>query len=72
MTAYSRIQQQEFAREKNSYISIKQQKEVGTSYFDAATNTISSSQSSTTAMTRSIKSKQFKKNNFPFYFFSIP
>ena len=50
MTAYSRIQQQEFAREKDGYTSVKHQREVGTSYFDAVSNTISSGKSSTTAM----------------------
>ena len=59
MTAYSRIQQQEFAREKNDQTGVKQQKKVVISYFDAVSNTISSSQSSTTAMTRSIESKHF-------------
>ena len=41
MTAYSRIQEQEFAREKDGYTSVKHQREVGTSYFDAVSNTIS-------------------------------
>ena len=59
MAAYSRIQQQEFAREKDGYTSVKHQREVGTSYFDAVSNTINSSQSSTTAITRSIESKHF-------------
>ena len=59
MTAYSRIQQQEFAREKDGYTSVKHQREVGTSYFDAVSNTISSGQSSTTAMAGSTESEQF-------------
>jgi len=42
MTAYSKIQEQEFAREKDGYTSVKHQREVGTSYFDAVSNTISS------------------------------
>ena len=42
MAAYSRIQQQEFSREKDGYTSVKHQREVGTSYFDAVSNTISS------------------------------
>ena len=59
MTAYSRIQQQEFAREKDGYTSVKHQREVGTSYFDAVSNTISSGKSSTTAMDGSTESEQF-------------
>ena len=59
MTAYSRIQQQEFAREKGGYTSVKHQREVGTSYFDAVSNTISSGKSSTTAMDGSTESEQF-------------
>ena len=59
MAAYSRIQQQEFAREKDGYTSVKHQREVGTSYFDAVSNTISSGQSSTTAMAGSTETEQF-------------
>jgi len=59
MTAYSKIQQQEFAREKDGYTSVKHQREVGTSYFDAVSNTISSGKSSTTAMKGSTESEQF-------------
>ena len=56
---YSRIQQQEFSREKDGYTSVKHQREVGTSYFDAVSNTISSGKSSTTAMAGSTESEQF-------------
>ena len=61
MTAYSKIQELEFAREKDGYTSVKHQREVGTSYFDAVSNTIgkSSGQSSTTAMKGSTESEQF-------------
>ena len=59
MTAYSKIQQQELAREKDGYTSVKHQREVGTSYFDAVSNTISSGKSSTTAMKDSTESEQF-------------
>ena len=59
MSAYSKIQQQEFAREKDGYTSVKHQREVGTSYFDAVSNTISSGKSSTTAMDGSTESEQF-------------
>ena len=59
MTVYSKIQQLEFAREKDGYTSVKHQREVGTTYFDAVSNTISSGQSSTTAMKGSTESEQF-------------
>ena len=59
MAAYSKIQQQEFDREKDGYTSVKHQREVGTSYFDAVSNTISGGKSSTTAMDGSTESEQF-------------
>ena len=59
MTAYSKIQEQEFAREKDGYTSVKHQREVGTSYFDAVSNTISAGKSSTTAMKDSTETEQF-------------
>ena len=59
MAAYSKIQENEFAREKDGYTSVKHQREVGTSYFDAVSNTISSGKSSTTAMEGSTESEQF-------------
>ena len=59
MAAYSKIQENEFAREKDGYTSVKHQREVGTSYFDAVSNTISSGKSSTTAMKGSTETEQF-------------
>ena len=59
MSAYSKIQEKEFAREKDGYTSVKHQREVGTSYFDAVSNTISAGKSSTTAMEGSTESEQF-------------
>ena len=59
MAAYSRLQQQEFDSEKEGYTATKHQKEVGTSYFDAISNTISSGESSTTAMKDSTETDQF-------------
>jgi len=59
MTAYSRLQQREFDSEKEGYTATKHQKEVGTSYFDAVSNTISSGKSSTTAMKDSTEEDQF-------------
>ena len=52
-------QQQEFASESDGYTATKHQKEVGTTYFDAVSNTISSGESSTTAMKDSTETEQF-------------
>ena len=60
MSAYSKIQELEFAREKDGYTSVKHQREVGTTYFDAVSNTISSGKSSTTAMEGSQSQNSFK------------
>ena len=59
MAAYSRLQQQEFDSEKEGYTATKHQREVGTSYFDAVSNTISSGESSTTAMKDLTETEQF-------------
>ena len=59
MTAYSKLQEKEFASEKDGYTATKHQREVGTSYFDAVSNTISSGKSSTTAMKDSTETEQF-------------
>jgi len=59
MPAYSALQQQEFASESDGYTATKHQKEVGTTYFDAVSNTISSGESSTTAMKDSTETEQF-------------
>jgi len=59
MTAYTEIQQNEFLREKDGYTSVKHQREVGTSYFDAVSNTINAGESSTTAMKDSTETDQF-------------
>ena len=59
MTAYSRLQQREFDIEKEGYTATKHQREVGTSYFDAISNTVSSGESSTTAMEDSTETEQF-------------
>ena len=59
MKAYSKLQQLEFESEKDGYTATKHQREVGTSYFDAVSNTISSGKSSTTAMKDSTENEQF-------------
>ncbi|HZL86232.1 MAG TPA: isocitrate lyase [Candidatus Krumholzibacteria bacterium] len=60
MTAYSALQQAEFAAEANGYSAVRHQREVGTSYFDAVANVISNGQSSTTAMHDSTEAEQFR------------
>jgi len=59
MSAYSRMQQAEFAAEKNGYTATKHQHEVGTGYFDEVLKVISNGQSSTTALDGSTEKAQF-------------
>jgi len=59
MKAYSKLQQLEFESEKDGYTATKHQREVGTSYFDAISNAISSGESSTMAMKDSTENEQF-------------
>ena len=50
MTAYSRLQQAEFASEAHGYTATRHQREVGTGYFDDVANVIAAGQASTTAL----------------------
>src|SRR5437763_739519 len=59
MSAYSRLQQAEFAAEKHGYTATKHQHEVGTGYFDEVIKVISQGQASTTALAISTESAQF-------------
>src|SRR5438067_8751439 len=59
MTAYSRLQQSEFAAESNGYTATKHQHEVGTGYFDEVLKVISNGDSATTALTDSTEAAQF-------------
>ncbi|CAN5820548.1 isocitrate lyase [soil metagenome] len=59
MTAYARLQEQEFASEIDGYRATKHQSFVGTGYFDAVTQVISGGISSTTALTGSTEEEQF-------------
>ena len=59
MTAYSRLQQAEFAAEEHGYTATKHQREVGTGYFDEVAKVISSGQSSTIALEGSTEAAQF-------------
>ena len=59
MTAYSRLQQAEFAAEQHGYTATRHQREVGTGYFDEVAKVISSGESSTTALDGSTEAAQF-------------
>jgi isocitrate lyase len=59
MAAYSRLQQAEFAAEQHGFSATRHQREVGTSYFDAVSMTISEGRSATTAMAGSTETAQF-------------
>ncbi|KFB11115.1 isocitrate lyase [Nitratireductor basaltis] len=60
MAAYSELQEAEFASEANGYTATKHQREVGTGYFDAVSMAITGGQSSTTAMSESTETAQFR------------
>ena len=60
MTAYSRLQDAEFESEmQHHYSAVKHQRFVGTGYFDAVQNVISSGTASTTALAGSTEAEQF-------------
>ena len=59
MSAYSRLQQSEFAAEANGYTATKHQHEVGTGYFDEVVKVITAGQSSTVALEGSTEAAQF-------------
>ena len=59
MTAYSRLQQAEFASEAEGYTATRHQREVGTGYFDAIATAISAGQASTVALKESTEADQF-------------
>jgi isocitrate/methylisocitrate lyase len=60
MSAYSKLQQQEFTSEaQHGYSSVKHQRFVGTGYFDQVATVISSGTASTTALRGSTEEEQF-------------
>jgi isocitrate lyase len=65
MAAYSELQQREFGSETDGYSATRHQREVGTGYFDEVAMTISSGQSSTTALADSTEAAQFTKESVP-------
>ncbi len=60
MSAFVELQQKEFAAAELGFTAVKHQREVGTGYFDAVTQTIEGGQSSTTALTGSTEEAQFE------------
>ena len=59
MSAYSELQQAEFAAEKDGYTAAKHQREVGTGYFDQVAEVISGGKASTLALDDSTEAHQF-------------
>jgi isocitrate lyase len=59
MTAFVELQKKEFAAAEKGFTAVKHQREVGTGYFDAVTQTIQQGQSSTTALSGSTEDEQF-------------
>jgi isocitrate lyase len=59
MTAYSRLQQEEFVSEEDGYSATRHQREVGTGYFDEVRTVISGGNASTGALEDSTEKDQF-------------
>src|SRR6478736_5095532 len=59
MAAFVELQEAEFAAVDQGFTAVKHQREVGTGYFDAVTQTVQGSQSSTTALKGSTEDEQF-------------
>ena len=59
MTAYSRLQQNEFAADEHGYTATRHQREVGTGYFDEVAKVISAGEASTIALEGSTEAAQF-------------
>ncbi|HSR64113.1 MAG TPA: isocitrate lyase, partial [Xanthomonadaceae bacterium] len=60
MSAFVELQQAEFAAAEQGFTAVKHQREVGTGYFDAVTQTIQGAQSSTVALKGSTEEEQFR------------
>jgi isocitrate lyase len=59
MSAFVELQQKEFAAAERGFTAVKHQREVGTSYFDDVTQTVSGGKASTTALHGSTEDEQF-------------
>jgi isocitrate lyase len=60
MTAYVRLQEQEFALEPEGYTATRHQREVGAGWFDAVMSAVSGGESSTLALRGSTEEAQFE------------
>jgi len=60
MSAYVRLQEQEFAAEEFGYTATRHQREVGAGYFDAVLEAVTGGQSSTLALKGSTEEAQFE------------
>ncbi len=60
MPAYVRVQEREFARERDGYTATKHQREAGTGYFDQVLNVVSGGHASTGALAGSTEEEQFR------------
>jgi isocitrate lyase len=76
MTAYSKLQQEEFAAQELGYRAVTHQKFVGTGYFDEIAQVVSAGASSTTALAGSTEAAQFhadkNENEAPPAIASVP
>jgi isocitrate lyase len=61
MSAYVRLQRQEFATEHEGYRAVKHQSFVGTGYFDRVAEVIAGGNSATNAMKDSTETAQFQQ-----------
>ncbi len=61
MTAYSRLQEAEFASEAHGYSATRHQREVGTGYFDAVSTIVTGGAGSTLALEHSTEAEQFEE-----------
>jgi len=59
MAAFVELQEAEFAAVERGFTAVKHQREVGTGYFDAVTQTVQGAQSSVTALKGSTEDEQF-------------
>ena len=59
MSGYVRLQNAEFNSEELGYTATRHQREVGTGYFDAVKNVITSGNTSTSALKNSTEEDQF-------------
>ena len=59
MSAYVRLQEDEFANQSLGYTAVRHQREVGTGYFDRVLDTISGGEASTAALKGSTEEEQF-------------